>query len=142
MRPLHLREVRPRVWAMGRPRRPDAERAAVLAAAVGSGSVEARATRLARRVVADTIAEIDRDPSERVIALLRSLNPTPLQSLASDPEIDTAAIIRAERQARLDGRGGRRLPEAEWPIEDREVSRAAVAVLAKRYARYIRAASK
>ena len=94
--------------------------------------------RLARVVVQETIADIDRDPSERVIALLRSLDPSPVQSLASDPEIDTAALIRSERQARLDGRGGRRLREAEWAIEDREVSRAAVATLARRYARIIR----
>jgi hypothetical protein len=124
---------------MGRPRRPDAERVAVLAAAGTQGSVQARAVRLAKRVVADTMAEIDRDPAERVIALLRDLDPTPLRALATDPEIDTAAVIRAERQARLDGRGGRRLPELEWPIEDREVARAAVAILAKRYARMIRA---
>lgn len=135
---MHFRKVKPRVWAMARPRRPDAERVAVLAAVDSNGSAEARAMRLARVVVQETIADIDRDPSERVIALLRSLDPSPVQSLASDPEIDTAALIRSERQARLDGRGGRRLREAEWAIEDREVSRAAVATLARRYARIIR----
>lgn len=126
-----------RVYAMARPRRPGAEKLAVRAAADGPGSAKARAQRLARAVAVRTLEEMDRQPHEQVITLLATLDPSPVAVLATDADIDTAALIRAERARRAEARGGRRLPEAEWPAEDRDVLESVRATLAERYRRHL-----
>ncbi|UUL82231.1 hypothetical protein [Sphingomonas qomolangmaensis] len=122
-----------RVYAMARPRRPLSERDAVRAAAGVSGSVTCRATALARRVAAATIAEIDRPHAERILSLLNAMTGDPVTALATDAEIDTAALVVAARTRRLEARGGRRLPEAGWANEDREIAAEVAHVLARRY---------
>lgn len=121
------------VYAMARPRRPAAERAAVIAAAGRQGSAAQRAARLAETVARAALADIDGDPADRVIAALRSIEPTPVDILATDAEIDTASLIVAERVRRMQCRGGRRLAERAWPADDDETVRAVAETLARRY---------
>ena len=127
-----------RVYAMARPGRPAAEREAVRAAAAAmTGSAAQRARRLAREVAEQALADIDGSPAERVILLLNAFDPSPLARLALDDEIDTGAIIRAERSRRMEQRRWRRLPEAEWAAEDRDIIDCAAQQLAKRYQRHL-----
>lgn len=126
-----------RVFAMARPRRPEQERLAVLEGANGRGTASQRAARLAADVTALAIEEVDISPDDRVLSLLRDLAPTPARTLATDPTIDTAGLILAERTRRLASRSGRRLPEREWTQEDREIATAVTAVLMRRYRRIL-----
>ena len=79
------------VYAMARPRRPDAERLAVIAAGAGEGSAAQRARRLAYAAATTALQDIDADSADRVFTLLRGLTPSPVDVLATDAEIDTAA---------------------------------------------------
>jgi hypothetical protein len=126
------------VYAMARPRRPDAEREAVLSAPAGDGSAAQRARTLARAVVSAAVQDMDQDPGDRLVSLLMPLSVTPIARLATDPEIGTAGLIVRERMRRMEARGGRRLQEWEWCREDREIAATVTAVLAERYARLMR----
>ncbi|WP_126172854.1 hypothetical protein [Altericroceibacterium xinjiangense] len=128
-----------RVYAMARPRRPALERVAVIEAAGDRGSASCRATRLAETVAAEAMRRIDADPAEAMIAALRLLDPSAVDILAADAEIDTASLIVAERVKRLEARGGQRLPEREWRHEDRATVEAVASVLARRYRKYLQA---
>jgi hypothetical protein len=121
------------VFAMARPRRPPAEANLVRAAADGPGCASQRALRLAARVAKATLADVDAVETDPVLVLLHALALNPVHQLATDPEIDTAALFRAERAKRADARGGRRLPEREWAAEDREIMATITAALARRY---------
>lgn len=121
------------VYAMARPRRPAVERDLVRQAAGRAGGAAERAVRLARRVAAATMLEMDAEETDRVLQLLRAIAADPMTRLASDPEIDTAALIRSEREKRAAGRGGRRLRERDWPAEDREILAAVSDTLSRRY---------
>ncbi|PZU77754.1 MAG: hypothetical protein DI530_12240 [Sphingomonas sp.] len=121
---------------MGRPRRPEIEHAAVIAAAGTTGTARARAARLARRVAVAAVAAVD-ETEEPVIGMLRTLIGDPVALLARDPAIDTGAMVRAERARRCEARGGRRLPEAAWPAEDRDTVRVVAAQLERRYRRML-----
>ncbi len=129
--------MRVRVFAMARPRRPDAERDAVREAARGQGPAKQRAAWVARRVAVAALQDIDLDPNDRIVKLLRLASGDPVDRLATDPDIDTASLILAERQRRAEARGGRRLPEREWAREDREIVQAVSARLAERYRRLL-----
>jgi hypothetical protein len=123
---------------MGRPARPAAEKHAVRAAIeAGRGSMAQRTRRLAQAVARQTMLEIDGDGTSRVIGLLDALIGSPIPLLASDPAIDTAELIRVERCRRLEARGGRRLPEADWPTEDREELAIVSEQLFRRYQRHL-----
>lgn len=122
-----------RVFAMARPCRPDAERLALIAAAGDAGTATERAARVARLVAAAALQDVDLSPADRIVTLLRMASGDPIDRLATDPEIDTAGLIVAERVRRLEARGGRRLPESEWQIEDREIARAVAGKLSARY---------
>ena len=126
-----------RVFAMARPSRPASERALVLEAASSSGTAAERAARLAKAVAATALDEIDREDAERVIGLLRQLAPTAVDQLATAPEFATAEMIVRERVRRLEARGGKRLSPPNWADEDREVLRAVVATLSRRYRTYL-----
>lgn len=132
-----------RVFAMARPRRPESERLAVLAAASGDGSAQCRAARLARAVTA-YLGEVERTAPDDVTAIARRLAvrlaPSPVEILATDPMIDTGALIRRERVARFEARECRQASPAEWEAETRVLLAAAEATLAERYARILRAA--
>ena len=123
---------------MARPRRPEIEREAVQAAAAGqSGSNAQRARRIARAVADQTLRELDGSPADRVLLLIGALGASPIATLATDPEVDTAAAIRAERAARMEARGWRRPTAAEWDADDRAMLEAVADRLAKRYARHL-----
>lgn len=125
------RGIGSRIYAMARPRRPAIECQLVRAAAPTSGSVAQRATAVARAVAAEALVAIDE--TEPVVSILRALATDPVSTLARDPSIDTGATIRIERARRADARGGRRLPEAEWQGEDREILKMLRDTLARRY---------
>lgn len=132
------RAVVGRVFA-SRPARPLSERGAVVQAIREMpGSVAAQARQLAKLVAAEAMNEIDRDPADTIIGLLRALECPPINMLATDPEIDTGALIRAERVAGLIVRGGRRLPERDWEADDRRILRKVEDRLARRYGRILR----
>lgn len=84
-----------------------------------------------------TLQDVDGSAGDKVLLLLRSLDAAPAAILATDPDIDTAAMIRRERVCRLEAAGGRRSLPGEWPAEDRELLRTVTAQLAKRYARHL-----
>ena len=126
-----------RVFSMARPSRPASERALVVEAASASGTAVERATRLAKAVAAIALDEIDREDAERVIGLLRQLAPTAVDQLATAPEFATAEMIVRQRVRRLEARGGKRLSQPQWADEDREVLKAVVATLSRRYRTYL-----
>ncbi|GGO90826.1 hypothetical protein GCM10011329_04090 [Stakelama pacifica] len=122
---------------MARPRRPIAERDLVRRAAGDIGSAKMRAQRLASRVARETMAAVDRDPGERIFDLLRTYDDDPARALATSPDIDTAALVRAARLARLEARGFRRLLPAEAANEDEAVCAEVGQRLAERYRRHL-----
>ena len=127
-----------RVFAMARPRRPATEAEIVRAALAGqAGTAAQRARRLALAVAELALRDVDGDPGDRVLLLLGALDASPAAKLATDPQIDTAAMIRSERAQRMEARSWRRLPEREWNTEDRQTVAAVADTLAKRYARYL-----
>ena len=81
---------------MARPRRPLAEKAAVLAAAGEDGSATQRAARLADRVARAALAFVDADPADRLLAILQRGSLTPIDTLATDAEIDLGLDIMAQ----------------------------------------------
>ena len=127
-----------RVFAMARPKRPARERELVICAAGVDGRVSDRARRLAGRVAAEALADLDTAPSDRIISTLRGLDPSPSIQLAVDRDVDTAALIRAERQRRLESRLYRRLSPAEADAEDLSILEAVANKLNNRYARILR----
>jgi len=101
------------------------------------GSNRQRAQRIARKVAEQALREVD-DPAARVELLLAALGDrSPIAVLATDADIDTGAQIRAERARIMEGRGWCRVPEREWPAEDREIIRRTAERLARRYARHL-----
>lgn len=92
---------------------------------------------LARKVAKAALDDLQAMPGDRVAILLGMMANSPLARLAADPEIDTAALVRAERLRRLEARSWRHLPEREWAADDRAVIEAVTAILAKRYSRFL-----
>lgn len=130
------------VYSMARPRRPAIEKHAVLAAAGTDGSMSRRATRLADRVARAALEYVDADPADRLLAILHGEDRAPIDTLATDAEIDTASLIVAERMRRLEARGGQHLPERQWLVEDRATVKAVADILAERYRRFFRSQAK
>lgn len=130
------------VLAMARPKRPVTECAAVIEAASGNGSAAQRARRLADRVAAMAIEEVNRDPADDLTVMLRVLEGSPAYFLATDPEINTARLVSAERCKRLEARGGRRLPERDWHREDADIQIFVSNLLAERYRRFLTSCSE
>lgn len=127
-----------RVYAC-RPARPASEKEAVKRAVQAyHGSISSQAQRLAAAVAVEALREIDENDADAIISLLRAIGRSPVNQLATDPVIDTGALIRADRADAAAARGGRRLPEADWPAEDRRTLRNVTAKLAQRYARILR----
>lgn len=138
------RALRGPVYAMARPARPAAEAAAVAAAAdlvraeTGIAAVQPLAREIARRVVAELLADLQRDPFEATLAVLER-GGSPVVRLATCPEIDTVSIFVQRRVERLEGRGGRYLTSAEQSMERRRIAGEVEAALEGRYARCLRA---
>lgn len=125
-----------RVYAMARPSRPLSERDAVRQAVAGThGSNAQRAARLAATVAQASLQNLDGDAAARLLSLLATFGSSATAELVSDPEIDTAAAFRAERAARAEARGWRRLSEIEANEEDRQIVASVTDLLRKRYVR-------
>lgn len=125
-----------RVYAMARPCRPASERAAVREAVAGThGSNAQRAARLAGTVAQASLQNLDGDAAGRLLSLLAMLGSSATAQLIADPDIDTAAAFRAERAARAEARGWRRLSEIEADEEDRQILASVTDLLRKRYVR-------
>lgn len=107
--------------------------------AVGTnpGSVNAKAGALARRVARATLHSLDGAPGDRISSLLGAIARVPIDVLATDAEIDTAALIRAERLRRFEARSCRRIGMVEADAEDRDVLALVESALTRRYARYL-----
>lgn len=135
-----------RVFAMARPGRPAVERATVIAAArqLAPGMSARRAAELiARRVAAAVVRDIETADSDNLILQLDQLasilTPGPVTTLATCPDIDSAALVRRHRLAAFEARGCRHLRETEWAAERAGLIQALTATLTQRYARHLRA---
>lgn len=132
------------VRGMARPRRPVGEREAVRAAAVELPALSARAAAgvIARRVAAAAMSDAEIDPTDAVALALAELAATvdgsPVTTLATCPEIDTMAVVRAHRLAAFEARGCSQLPEWQWPAERAAAMAMLIDALAARYARHLR----
>ena len=135
-----------RVKAMARPSRPAKEERAVRAAAAEAGlempsaSAASIAREIARRVTEATIADIEhRDELSIALAELKQrLLPTPITTLATCPEIDTATIYLERRVSRLRARLGRYQRLEEDSAERRDITREMQDLLFRRYATFLR----
>jgi hypothetical protein len=131
---------------MARPARPRSEAqavreaAAIIAIEMPSASPPAIAREIARRVAQATIADIEHDDpvSMALAALGQSLLPSPINTLATCPEIDTASIFVERRIARLRGRSGRYLDAREQAVEKAAIMREMMDYLFHRYLRRLR----
>lgn len=118
------------VLAMARPARPAAEIIAVREAAAmvrletNLSSIPAVAREIAARVVEAMLADIERDDalSIALAAIERQLAPSPLSTLATCPEINTAEGFVERRAARLRARSGRYLTPAQQDAERKAIA--------------------
>lgn len=129
-----------RAYCMARPRRCDGA-AELIAAAMGAMAADlskrSRARILARRVVAELVAEFERK-DQLEIALTRARvvlgNDLALQ-LALHPGLDLVAEYQRERCDRFKARGFTQLPDSEWRAETQSIAAALEARLAERLRR-------
>lgn len=134
------------VQCMARPRRPVAEAQVVRRAAAmvvgerGLKSAKSIAAYIAERVVAELDRERDADPLELTFAAVeRALHPPcPIHTLASCPEINTAADFLRIRVRKLQDRSGRYLAGPGQAKEGSAVQAELRSLLASRYGRVIR----
>lgn len=130
------------VLAMARPRLPIAEVDAVKAAAaqISAGrSTQCTARSIAKRVTADLLTFLDDDPVDAALSKLRALtDPSPFSVLARCPEINTYALFRDRRMARIAARECRQLGVEAWKAETRDVAAEVEDQLAGRYAKLLR----
>lgn len=133
------------VFAMGRPARPREEIEAVAAAAkdimaeTGITAAEPLGREIARRVVAELLADLARDPFEAALAAIERQG-CPIARLATCPVIDAAAVIIEQQVDRLRARGGRDLSDHERKAEWRHIATETEELLARRYGRHLRSA--
>lgn len=128
------------VMCMGRPRRVaalDDIIRAVLADRPATMSKRSMAHTLARRVVAELIADAARDdPLELSLVQARlMLGNDPALRLAMDPGLDLAGELQRERCERFMARGCRQLSAAEWQAETAAVADCMALRLAERFRR-------
>lgn len=130
------RAIRGPVLGMARPARPAAEAAAVAEAAAriraetGHRAVQPIAREIARRVVAELLTDLDRDPLEAAL-----VEPSAVRTLATCAEIDTVSLFVERRVERLRARAGRDLSPFQQAHERREVAIEITNLLSNRYAR-------
>lgn len=137
------------VMAMARPSRPTAEVAAVRAASedvsreTGLRSVPLLAAEIARQVVEEMLYDLETEQDDRLIAALnavkRQLMPSAISTLATCPDIDTAADYVARRVQRVQARSGKYLSPADQQREKSAISAELQSFLAARYSRHLRA---
>lgn len=134
------------VMAIGRgPTRPAIEghlvRSAVDALAPRSAPREPLARDLAQQVVEELIAYLAEDDDPLLAAIgeaQRTVCPSPVVVLATDPNIDTLALFIDMRVERLRSRCGRGLSPGDEATELRNVMGAMADKLAGRYLRHLR----
>lgn len=132
---------RAETFPTGRPRRGEAELAAVrkaLAAMPGRLSARAKCRVLAKRV-ADHLLAAAIDPMDGALAKVRAaIEGDPALVLALDPAADLHRDLVRERVTRFERRGCTQLPRPAWEAETREIA----AVLESRFAERFRRACK
>lgn len=138
------------VLGMARPRRPFNEIGAVQEAAnllrreLGPISAKAISRIVASRVVQLMLDDIEQ--SDPLVAALTAIeqrySPSPFLTLATCPEIDTAAQFVSRRVGRLQARSGRYLTPAGQTREREEIADETRMHLAERYARHLRQSVK
>lgn len=133
---------RPRVFAMARPRRAAVENALVQLAdaevAIG-GSRRRRADALAAAVARIALAHVRSDDFEAALELAEAATRSPaVVQLACDPEVDVAALVRAEALRQLEERSFRHLSPLEWRAADDRLRAAIAGRLAERFRRVLK----
>lgn len=131
---------------MARPRRPAAEVEAVCRAAsllmreIGSSPTQVIAREMARRVIAELIADVSGQNDDPLAAALMRFHRSPFTELATCAEIDTLSSFLDERIKRVRSRGGRYLNANEQLAERRDIESILERRLSQRYARHLRLA--
>ncbi|MBA4308494.1 MAG: hypothetical protein C0429_17340 [Sphingopyxis sp.] len=123
---------------MARPRRPVAEIDAVVQAAAKlapSQSARVQAKTVARAVVAELIADVERvDPFDRAMFDARqAMTRDPVVSIVSSDEIDLAGMVHKERIKRFEARGCIQIEPKAWACETAEIAELLTARLESRY---------
>lgn len=134
------------VWAMGRPRPPTAEIVAVRQAAAlvrqsgGPMTPPQVAREIAARVVAAMLADLERtEPLQIALAALEQrVAPSPITTLATCPEIDSASEFVERRVEGVRSRHGRYLRPDEQKAERGAIAREVRSLLKLRYLRHLR----
>ena len=94
-------------------------------------------------LVVTYLGAVERTPPDDVEAIGRrlaaALAPSPIEVLATHPDIDVAALIRRERLARFEARGCRQADTVMWERETHAILAGIEQTLAERYARLLRA---
>jgi hypothetical protein len=96
------------------------------------------AAELARLVVAELLLEIDGVNDDPLVAALRRVSSSPVQTLATCPEIDTMSEIVERRIAALRSRSGAYLSAAQQVAEKRSICASIERTLTRRYLRHLR----
>jgi hypothetical protein len=129
---------------MARPPRPVAERRAVDEAALSMRSQFPSATppmiaaELARLVVAELLLEIDGVNDDPLVAALRRATTSPVQTLATCPDIDTMSEFVERRISALRNRSGAYLTSAQQDAEKRCICASIERTLMRRDLRHLR----
>jgi hypothetical protein len=127
-------------YAMARPRRCDTV-SALIAGAMGAMAADlskrSRARILARRVVAELVAEIGRtDQLDIALGNVRKLlADDPALHLALHPGLDLVSEFMRERCNRFSARGCRQIPDSEWRAETESIAAEIEGRLADRFRR-------
>lgn len=131
-----------RVMAMARPRRAAVESALVhLADAelASGGSRRRRAEALAAAVARIALAYVRSDDFEAALEVAEAATRSPaVVQLACNPEVDVAALVRAEALRQLEARSFRHLAPLEWRAADDRLRAAIAGRLAERFRRELK----
>ena len=112
---------------MARPRRPVAERDAVVQAAAilaPAASARIQAKAVAKAVVAELLADAERvDPFDRAMFEARqAITQDPVIAIVVSAEIDLASILHKKRMARFEARGCVQIGQNEWAAETSDIA--------------------
>lgn len=129
-----------RVFAMARPRAPEAAKVLVahaLQAMPADMSERSKARVLAKKVVAELVVEVQAtDPFENALRRMRCLTEQdPALQLATHPGLDLIGELRRARAKRFEARGCTWIGKADFDAETREIAAALEIRLAERFRR-------
>jgi hypothetical protein len=114
------------------------EAAASIRAQFSSATSPAIAAELARMVVAELRLEIEGVNDDPLVAVLQRATKSPVQTLATCPEINTIAMFVERRIAALRDRSGAYLSPAQQEHEKRTICASIERTLTRRYLRHLR----